>query len=54
MSLCDHAVIANSSFGWWGAWLGEDADSVVAAPRVWFRNVPYDTGDVVPERWLRV
>jgi len=24
MTRCRHAIVANSSFSWWGAWLGED------------------------------
>jgi len=34
MSLCDRHIIANSTFGWWGAYLS-DSESVVA-PRNWF------------------
>jgi hypothetical protein len=33
MSRCRHFVVANSTFSWWGAWLGADAAKVVVAPR---------------------
>ena len=54
MSLCKHAVICNSSFGWWGAWLGDDKNGTIVAPREWFRSKLYDSRDIVPERWLRI
>lgn len=55
MRRCRHAVIANSSFSWWGAWLGDDGDSnrIVIAPRVWLIGRP-DYRDIVPERWLKL
>jgi len=53
MRACQHAIIANSSFSWWGAWLGEWPGQTVIAPRVWFKVVP-EYRDIVPERWLRL
>ena len=32
MQQCRHFIIANSSFGWWAAWLGQRADSIVVCP----------------------
>ena len=45
MSQCRHFIIANSSFSWWGAWLGEHPGKVVVAPR----NVVGLTS--VPSEW---
>ncbi|MFB3916263.1 MAG: alpha-1,2-fucosyltransferase [Terriglobales bacterium] len=54
MSQCKHAVLANSSFSWWGAWLNPARERIVIAPRQWFRSLPHDTRDLIPDRWLRM
>lgn len=54
MASCKHAVLANSSFSWWGAWLGDmQPGRVVVAPARWFADPTMYDVDIVPERWLR-
>lgn len=53
MSLCRHHIVANSSFSWWAAWLGQHDGSIVVAPKTWFR-APYDTRTLTPDEWIRV
>jgi len=54
MSQCKHNIIANSSFSWWGAWLNDNPDKMVIAPKKWFNKGPKDTQDLIPEGWLKV
>ncbi len=54
MSMCQHHIVANSSFSWWGAWLNSSPDKIVFAPRKWFNDPRYDTRDVIPPTWIKV
>lgn len=55
MSLCKHHIIANSSFSWWGAWLGNQKDlSITCAPAQWFVSQNYSHKNPCPKHWERI
>jgi hypothetical protein len=51
---CNHVVVPNSSFSWWGAWLGETDDSLVVVPARPYRDERSTRNGDYPDRWLRV
>jgi hypothetical protein len=53
MYSCDHHVIANSSFSWWGAWLNPSKTKLVVAPNYWVHD-SVDHLDIVPSRWSNI
>ena len=55
MAQCEHAIIANSAFSWFGAWLGDTKENrMVIAPQPWFRNPDQSSQDTVPDRWIKL
>jgi hypothetical protein len=57
MKKCRHFITANSTFSWWGAWLGEAPDKIVISPRQWFSPSGLrqsNVCDLIPEGWLQV
>jgi hypothetical protein len=61
MSKCDHNIIPNSTFSWWGAWLNENPNKTVLAPNIWC-NTPllntsyydYKFSDIIPNDWILI
>lgn len=54
MSKARHHIIANSTFSWWGAWLGEPDTGITVAPLRWFRDPSQNDVDLIPSRWIRL
>lgn len=53
ISKCEHQIISNSTFGWWGAWLNENKNKVVIVPKKWFlkKDNPIN---LIPKKWIKI
>ncbi len=53
MSMCEHHILANSSFSWWAAWLNPNPDKVILAPSKWV-HLEDKIDDRLPAEWKRI
>ena len=51
MKSCNHNIIANSTFSWWGAWLNENLNKIVCVPKYWTFGVKSSETDLIPSNW---
>jgi len=55
MSMCDHHIIANSSYSWWGSYL-KQSEHITIAPKIWFGKLHnnLNTRDLIPNNWIKI
>ncbi len=49
ISLCDHQIISNSSYSWWGAWLNRNPEKIVVCPAKWEGKK-----DMMLDEWVKI
>lgn len=54
MTQCQHFIIANSTFSWWGAWLSTFENKVIIAPnpKLMDQDSYWRTIGILPEKWF--
>lgn len=56
MSLCNHFIIGNSTFSWFGAYLSSYKNKIVCYPLIWFgpNYSHYILDDLFPNSWIKI
>lgn len=57
MTLCQHFITANSTFSWWGGWLGGSKEKIVICPDLEVREdktTPWNLSGQMPSGWIKL
>jgi hypothetical protein len=54
LAACRHAIIANSSFSWWGAWLNANPKKIIIAPKYWWCRADSHYPELLPQAWMQI
>lgn len=52
MSQCNHFVISNSTFSWWGAMLSKNINAIKISPSIWNRDISYNP--LIDSTWITI
>lgn len=54
MAECKNAVITNSTFSWWGAYLNRHTEKIIIVPERWYNEAPYNYSDIYYPGWIKM
>jgi len=54
MTQCRHFITANSTFSWWGAWLGGGQEKMVICPSANATVTEWDFRGQIPDDWSKI
>jgi signal peptidase I len=55
ISMCNHNIMSNSSFSWWGSFLNKNEDKKVFVPSIWFGPMgEQNFNDIYEKNWNKI
>jgi len=55
ISLCNHNIMSNSSFSWWGSYLNKNKNKKVFVPSLWFGpRGEKNFNDIYEDEWIKI